>query len=160
MENARSVSFYLIYCVYEQFAVNITGDKKATMKYTEYEELIVLKYGIELQGWTYNKFMCPSLLSASLPSLQALLNAIDNGKCKFIKLTPVEVKMCHEERQKQITEGTIPVKQWKQCSNICTKRPWKKTRDSAVGADDTEEDKCPHKRQAAKSAEAVDSDQE
>lgn len=157
------MTFYLIYCVYERFAVDITGDKKATMKYTEYEELIMLKYGIELQGWTYDKFVCPSLLSTSLPPLQALLDAIENGQCKFIKLTPIEVKKRREERQKQITEGTIPVKQRKQRSDIGTKRPRKKTRDDrvpAVSADDTEEDERPRKRQAAKSAEVVGSDED
>ena len=77
------ISIILIYCVFEHFTFDITGDKKATMKYTEYEELIVLKYSIELQHWTYDKFVCPSLLSTSLPPLQALLDAIDNGFSLF-----------------------------------------------------------------------------
>jgi hypothetical protein len=133
------------------------------MKYTEYEELIVLKYGVELQGWTYQKFVCPSLLSTSLPALQALLDAINNGRCKFIKLTPVEVKRRREERQKQITDGTIAVKQRKQRSDIGAKRPRKvKAKATAVGAgaEDTEEDERPRKRQATKSAEVVDSDED
>ena len=151
---------YLVYCVHEHFTVDITGDKNATMKYTEYEELIVLKYGIELQGWTYDKFVCPSSLLTSLPALQALLDAINNGRCKFIKLMPAEVKMRHEERQKQINGGTIVVKQWKQHSDIGAKRPRKvKARAPAVGTD-TDEDERPCKQQAAKRAEAVDSDED
>ena len=71
------------------------------MIYTEYDELIVQKYGVELRGWTFERFECPSALSTSLPALQALLN---NDRCKFIKLTPVEVKARREERQKQINE--------------------------------------------------------
>ena len=120
----------------------------------------MLKYGVELQGWTYDKFVCPSLLSTSLPALQALLNAVNNGRCKFIKLTPAEVKTRHEEHQKQINGGTIVVKQWKQHSDIGAKRPQKvKARAPAVGTD-TDEDECPRKRRAAKSAEAVDSDED
>jgi hypothetical protein len=128
------------------------------MKYTEYEELIMLKYGIELQGWTYEKFVCPSMLSTSLPSLQALLDAINNGNCKFIKLTPSEVKTCREERQKQLKEGTMVVKQRKQRSDIGAKRPRKGKAKVPDGTEDTDEDRRPRKRQAAKSAEAVDSD--
>ena len=151
---------YLVYCVHEHFAVDITSDKNATMKYTEYEELIVPKYGVELQGWTYDKFVCPSSLSTSLPALQALLDAINNSRCKFIKLMPAEVKTCCEERQKQINGGTIVVKQQKQRSNIGAKRPWKvKARAPAVGTD-TDEDEHPCKWQAAKSTEAVDSDED
>lgn len=152
--------FYLIYCIHEHFAVDITGDKTATMKYTEYEELIMLKYGIELQGWTYDKFVCPSSLSTSLPPLQALLDAINNGRCKFINLTPVEVQMRREERQKQINEGTIGVKQRKQRSDVGTKRPrTAKAKAPAAGGDDTNEEERPRKRQAAKSAEAVETDE-
>ena len=152
---------YLVYCVHEHFAVDITGDKNATMKYTEYEELIVLKYSVELQGWTYDKFVCPSLLSTSLPALQALLDAINNGRCKFIKLTPAEVKTRCEECQKQINEGTIVVKQQKQRSDIGAKQAWKvKAKVPAVGTEDTDEDEHPRKRRAAKSAEAVDSDED
>ena len=135
---------YLVYCVHEHFTVDITGNKNMTRKYTEYEELIMLKYGVELQGWTYDKFVCPSLLSTSLPALQALLNAVNNGRCKFIKLTPAKVKMRCEECQKQINGGTIVVKQQKQCSDIGAKWPRKvKARVPAVGAEDTDEDKHP-----------------
>ena len=74
---------------------------------------------------------------------------------------PAEVKTRHEEHQKQINGGTIVVKQWKQRSDIGAKRPRKvKARAPAVGAEDTDEDECPHKRRAAKSAEAVDSDED
>ena len=66
-----------------------------------------------------------------------------------------------EERQKQINGGTIVVKQQKQCSDIGAKRPQKvKARVPAVGAEDTDEDEHPRKRWAAKSTEAVDSDED
>jgi hypothetical protein len=151
---------YLIYCVLEYFAVDITGDKNATMKYTEYEELIVLKYGVELQGWTHDKFVCPSSLSTSLPALQALLDAINNGVCKFIKLTPVEVKTRREQRQKQINEGTVVVKQRKQRSDIGAKRPRKGKGKALAGDEESDEGERPRKRRAAKSTETVVSDEE
>jgi hypothetical protein len=45
-----------------QCPVEITGDEKAVMQYVNYDELIQ-KYGVELQGWTFEKLVNPSLLS-------------------------------------------------------------------------------------------------
>jgi hypothetical protein len=49
------------------------------MQYVNYKEVIILQYGLELQGWTYDKFVNPSELSTSLPSLRKLLDAINTG---------------------------------------------------------------------------------
>ena len=72
------------------FIVEITGNPNAVMQYVNYEEAIIQRYGIELKGWTYDNFVNPSELSTSLPSLQKLLNAINTGDCKFVKLTAEE----------------------------------------------------------------------
>jgi len=82
--------------------VAITGDEKALMQYANYEELIIQKYGVELQGWTFEKLVNPSLLSTSLPGLRCLLDAINNRDCKFTRLSPLKVKMRHEELQKKM----------------------------------------------------------
>ena len=78
------------------------------MCYVDYEEKIVQRYGIELVGWTYEKFVNPSELSTSLPGLQQLLDAINNGTCKFVKLTPLQLKECRHVLQKNISEGNVP----------------------------------------------------
>ena len=80
------------------------------MCYIDYEEKIVQRYGIELVGWTYEKFVNPSKLSTSLPGLQQLLNAINNGTCKFVKLTPLQLYEHRQALQKSISEGTVPAK--------------------------------------------------
>ena len=67
------------------------------MQYANYEELVIQKYGVELQGWTFEKLVNPSLLLTSLPGLQCLLDAINNRDCKFTKLSPLEVKKRHKE---------------------------------------------------------------
>ena len=69
------------------FPVEITHNANATMHYTDYEEKVVQHYGVELIGWTYKKLVNPSELSTSLPGLCQLLEAINTGSCKFIKLT-------------------------------------------------------------------------
>ena len=78
------------------------------MYYVDYEEKIVQRYGIELVGWTYEKFVNPSELSTSLPGLQQLLDAINNGSCKFIKLSPLQLIKHRQALQKSISDGSVP----------------------------------------------------
>ena len=132
------------------------------MQYVNYDELIQ-KYGVELQGWTFEKLVNPSLLSTALPGLRRLLDAINNGDCKFIKLSPLVVKKRREELQKKQDEGIAPVKACKPHKDRGTKRPRTKGNNKAVDHVeeedndelDEEEEERPRKRQAPKSAETV-----
>ena len=78
------------------------------MYYVDYEEKIVQRYGIGLVGWTYEKFVNPSELSTSLPGLQQLLDAINNGSCKFVKLSPLQLIERRQALQKSISDGNVP----------------------------------------------------
>ena len=78
------------------------------MHYADYEEKVVQRYGVELIGWTYEKLINPSELSTSLPGLRKLLDAINTGSCKFIKLTQDQLKQRREEHQKAIEDGSLP----------------------------------------------------
>jgi len=135
------------------------------MQYTNHDEL-TQKYGVELQGWTFEKLVNPSLLSTSLPGLRRLLDAINNGDCKFIKLSPLEVKRRREELQKKQDEGIVPVKIRKPREDRGTKRPRTKGKKQAVedGEDEGEEEHDEHegerpcKRRGPKSAEVVQDD--
>ena len=86
----------------------ITDNANAIMHYSDYEEKIVHRYGVELINWTYEKLVNPSELSSSLPGLCQLLDAINTGSCKFIKLTQTQLKERREEHQKAIEDGTLP----------------------------------------------------
>jgi len=132
------------------------------LQYVNYDELIQ-KYGVELQGWTFEKLVNPSLLSTALPGLRRLLDAINNGDCKFIKLSPLEVKKRREELQKKQDEGIAPVKARKPRKDRGTKRPRTKGNNKAVDHVeeedndelDEEEEERPRKCRAPKSAETV-----
>ena len=129
------------------------------MQYVNHDELIQ-KYGVELQGWTFEKLVNPSLLSTALPGLHRLLGAINDGDCKFIKLSPLEVKKRREELQKKQDKGIAPVKARKPRKDRGTKRPRTKGKNKAVEDEDNdepdeEEEERPHKRRAPKSAETV-----
>lgn len=142
--------------------VEITGDETALMQYVNHDEL-TQKYGVELQGWTFEKLVNPSLLSTSLPGLRRLLDAINDGNCKFVKLSPLEVKKRREELQKNQDEGLVPVKTCKPRKDRGTKRARTKGKNKAVDIDgegndelDEEEDEHPRKRRRVpKSAETV-----
>ena len=146
--------------------MEITGDEKAVMQYVNYDELIIQKYGVELQGWTFDKLFSPSQLSTSLPGLRRLLDAINNGDCKFVKLGPLEVKKRREELQKKQDDGIVPVKTRKPRKDRGTKRPRTKGKKTAAndaeddddeGGSDEEEER-PRKRRAPKSAETIPED--
>jgi hypothetical protein len=88
--------------------VEITDKANVTMHYADYEEKVVQRYGVELIGWTYEKLVNPSELSTSLPGLRQLLEAINTGSCKFIKLTKAQLKQRRDEHQKAIEDGSLP----------------------------------------------------
>jgi hypothetical protein len=141
------------------------------MQYVNYDELIQ-KYGVELQGWTFEKLVNPSLLSTSLPGLRRLLDAINNGDCKFVKLSALEVKKHREELQKKKDEGFVAVKTRKPRKDRGTKRARTKGNlgkhkavddNDGEGNDelDEEDDEHPRKRRRApKSAETVPDEME
>jgi hypothetical protein len=137
--------------------VEITGDENALMQYTNYEELIVQKYHVELKGWTFEQFVNPSALSTSLLGLKRLLDAINDGHCKFIKLSLLELKRRREELQKKQIEGTVPVKTRKPRADRGIKRPRKKATKQTVGNnnDDDEEEEEERPRKRTKSNEIV-----
>ena len=109
------------------------------MQYINYEEAIVQCYGIELQGWTYDRFVNPSELSTSLPSLRKLLNTIDTGDCKFVKLTAEERCKCQETYKKKVANGEIKFRERKIRSDT-GKRKWKAQDELNEGSDDEESD--------------------
>lgn len=83
------------------------------MRYVNYEEEIVIRYRIKLEGWTYENFKNPSKLSSSLPPLRALSDAIDNGTCKFIKLTAAEKKKFEQDFTAKVQTGEVTLRKRK-----------------------------------------------
>lgn len=62
------------------------------MQYLYYEEDIVIKEGVDLIGWTQDRFVNPSELSSSVSVLTELRDVLKDGTCKWVKLTAVERK--------------------------------------------------------------------
>lgn len=117
--------------------VEITGIPTALMQYTNYEEDIVQRHGIELQGWTYERFVNPSELSSALGPLRILLGAIKNGDCKFVKLSAEELRKRKARYKAKVDSGEIKARKRKRRSDYGTK---KKGKGKEVANDDDIED--------------------
>ena len=139
--------------------VEITGNPKATMHYTKYKEEIVQRYGIELQGWTYEKIMNPSLLSSSLPPLRALQDALMAGTCKFVKLSTSERKEHEAAYMAKVASGEVEVCKRKRRSDAGVRKRSKQARKddaAASSGDDVDEDNEDVALRLTKSQETIE----
>jgi hypothetical protein len=112
------------------------------MQYARYEEEIVQRYGIELQGWTYEKIINPSLVSSSLPPLRVLMDALTAGTCKFVKLSASEKKEREAAYMAKIASGEVEVRKRKRRSDAGVRKSKRARKDDAVassGDEDNEE---------------------
>ncbi|KAF8236919.1 hypothetical protein L208DRAFT_1078784, partial [Tricholoma matsutake] len=96
----------------------------AVMQYVNYEEGIIQRYGdgIELTGWTYEKFVNPSELSTAVEPLHKLVDAINAGDCKFVKLTTEECRECLASYRAKIAVGELKARERKTRSDAGTKK--------------------------------------
>ncbi|KAH9831728.1 uncharacterized protein C8Q71DRAFT_726622 [Rhodofomes roseus] len=69
----------------------------------------VVKYGINIFGWTLNKFVNPSEMSTSLPPLRKLVNALKSGLCKFIHLSKTDQKAREAAYFKKVNTSEVVV---------------------------------------------------
>ncbi|PPQ82115.1 hypothetical protein CVT25_014277 [Psilocybe cyanescens] len=110
---------------FESNLEEITGNPHTVMHYLCFEEDIVLRYGIDLVGYTYKKLMNPSDLSTSLPLLKALLDALENGTCKFVKLSAQELKKRQDAYNTKLISGEIEPHKRKRRSDAGVKQKGK-----------------------------------
>lgn len=123
--------------------VEITGNPNAVMHYVRFEEDIVLRYGIDLVGYTYEKLVNPSLLSTSILPLKGLLDALENGTCKFVKLSAQERKKRQDTYNLKLTSGEIEPRKRKRRSDAGVKRT--RAKYAHVGGADSDGDESEDK---------------
>jgi hypothetical protein len=145
--------------------VEITGNPKAIMQYVNYEEDIILCYGVVLEGWTHEKFVNPSELSSALPPLQKLMEALKAGTCKFVKLSSAKQKKREAERKKKLASGKLQPCKRKTRKDVGKKRKSHHNKENegsnsnGSSSDENDENHLQkHLRHNAKSATIVDSD--
>ncbi|KAF8236827.1 hypothetical protein L208DRAFT_1215032, partial [Tricholoma matsutake] len=96
----------------------------AVMQYINYEEGIIQHYGIEFKGWMYEKFVNQSELSMAVEPLCKLVDTINAGDCKFIKLTTEEHWEHLASYRAKIIAGELKAHERKTQSDAWTKK-WK-----------------------------------
>lgn len=121
------------------FSGEITGNPNAAMNYINYNEAIVQRYGIELVGWTYDKFVNPSEFSSALGPLRRLIDAINAGNCKFVKLTAEERRKRLETYKAKIVAGELKARERKTRSDAGKKK--KRKRQQLDDTSDEDEDR-------------------
>ncbi|KAJ6631845.1 hypothetical protein B0H10DRAFT_2206257 [Mycena sp. CBHHK59/15] len=96
--------------------------KQLKMEYVHYREDIVVKHGLELIGWTADKFVSPSELSSSLHVLGKLWDTLKEGTCKWVKLSPAEHQARKDAWKADVADGKVVPKARNPRSDIGTKR--------------------------------------
>ena len=131
-----------IWIVSNESIAEITGDDTATMQYIHYEEDIVLKKGVELVGWTYEKIINPSSLSSAVQPLRNLHDVIKDKRCRFVRLSAQELSARVVAYQEKVNQGQVIPRQRKTRKDKGIRR--RKTMSTAtVGEDDNTDDEVP-----------------
>lgn len=81
----------------------ITGDPNITMTYTEqYDDRIVMKYGVHLIGWPLEKLINPSNVH-SINDLSIVEKALANGVCRWVRLTDEEFEQYADNLEREVS---------------------------------------------------------
>jgi hypothetical protein len=78
------------------------------MEYKKYHHEIVLGHSVELIGWPHPELKSPSSLGNSLPVFLKILDALDNGSCRFRELTQDEVATLDDAYKAKVAIGELP----------------------------------------------------
>ena len=98
------------------------GQKGAVMQYKNFEQTVVLSHGLDLVGWTHKTFANPGSLPASIEPLRELLNALETGACRFIRLSHAERQRRKRTFEEGVEAGTASAKVRKTRDDIGRKR--------------------------------------
>ncbi|KAG1726515.1 uncharacterized protein EDB91DRAFT_1086747 [Suillus paluster] len=90
-----------------QDAINTKNNllkKKINMNYDNYENKIVEKHRIILEGWTYRQVQNPGKIGHR-EDLVTLLNALVNGRCVWVKLSEQNLEQRMESNRERAKNG-------------------------------------------------------
>ncbi|TFY51703.1 hypothetical protein EVJ58_g10430 [Rhodofomes roseus] len=90
-----------------ELLVAITKNPNVHMHYKNFERDIVIRYGIDIEGWTHPTFNSPSKLSTSLPPLQTLFDALESGACRFVDLSTEDLAKRKADYAREVASGEI-----------------------------------------------------
>jgi len=112
------------------------------MNYPNYDAKVVERYQTKLIGWTYHEFKSPFDIHA-VDDVRNLLEALQCGRCCWVRMTKSEVSRHKDEVNKRRAAGEIVGKARQPRSDKGTKRPRKKAPRVGEGAGAGEDDGAP-----------------
>ncbi|KAF8524123.1 hypothetical protein BU17DRAFT_63481 [Hysterangium stoloniferum] len=108
----------------------ITGEDGLNMEWTAYEDLIIDKYHVILDGWPKDIVFNPADLGTK--SLAMVIAALEDGTCNWKKLTEESYIKYVQERERKIQAGEVHIPKCKRRSDAGQKRgPYKRQRGEA-----------------------------
>jgi hypothetical protein len=95
------------------------------MNYANYDTKVIERYQTKLIGWTYHEFKSPFDIH-TIDDVRLLLEALQCGKCCWVRMSKNEVGCHKDEVDKRRAAGEIVGKPRQSRSDKGTKRPRKK----------------------------------
>jgi hypothetical protein len=82
------------------------------MYYTKmYDDMIVLKYGVKLEGWPFLTMKNPGDYH-TMAEVQKLLDAVKGGACRWVRLTHKELDEYHKDLEEEVARGEREALKW------------------------------------------------
>lgn len=114
----------------------ITKKNNIAMNYDNYERSIVVRYHVRLVGWP-GAFKSPSTIM-QVKEARDLRAALKSGACRWIKMSPADVKLHNEEMEEREEMGEVIGKKRKvRCDKGTTRGDGE---DGSEGDEDEDED--------------------
>jgi hypothetical protein len=126
----------------------VSQSRQALMNYANYDAKVIDRYQTKLVGWTYHEFKSPFDIH-TIDDVRLLLEALQCGKCFWVRMTKSEVGRHKAELDKRRAAGETVGKPRQPRSDIGTKRPRKKAPGVGEGAGDDDEAPPAKKRKRA-----------
>lgn len=111
------------------------------MNYDSYEDRVVVKWGVEVVGWTEDAIENPAKITTLL-GLRRLYGALKTGSCYWSILSDEAWALRKEARYKKIEEGKVKARKRRSDAGVSKKKGGKKSSahevdsDSGDGSDD------------------------
>lgn len=121
------------------------------MNYPNYNTKVVEQYQTKLISWTYCEFKGPFDIH-TVNNVYILLEALQCGKCCWIRMTKSNMNHQRDEVNKRIAGGGMVGKARQPRSEKGISRPWKSMPGTGKGAGDKEDGALPAKKQRREKA--------
>ena len=127
------------------------------MEYKNFHRDILVKHGVQLLGWPFEKLQSPGNMGSSLPVFMKILKSMEADEIRFESLSLEEVQHLDAEHEASIAAGEIEAPKQRKIRSDAGKRKRKtKQRDDTSGSssEDDEEEHVTKRGRSSRSRES------